>query len=150
MGGASTAADRVKIMVHHLLLVALPPASSSSSSFSLQVPENHHRFPEHYSLAKQVLYSPRLLKRIRHAVAGRNAYIVPGEVGPEDLQLAVELGLPLLGPDPDAAAFFGSKSGNKRIFASAQVPVPIGAHDIYDERDFYAYFAKLIVDHLGE
>jgi hypothetical protein len=101
-------------------------------------------------LAKQILYSPRLLKRIKAAVAGRAAYLVPGEVGPEDLQLAVELGLPLLGADPDASAFFGSKSGSKRIFAAAQIPVPIGAHDIYDEQDFYAYFAKLIVDHLGK
>ena len=61
---------------------------------------------------------------------------------------AVELGLPLMSPDPDNAALFGSKSGNKRIFAMAEVPVPPGAHDVFEEEDFYTYFAKLIVDHL--
>lgn len=69
-------------------------------------------------------------------------------MGPEDLQLAVELNLPLLAPEPDVAALYSSKSGNKRIFAAADVPVAPGAHDIFEEEDFYRYFAKLIVDHL--
>ena len=68
----------------------------------------------------------------------------------------------------DPAVVLCSKSGSKRIFDAAevhpfhsrtlfnsgfcglQVPVPIGAHDIYDEDDFYTFLTKLIVQNLGQ
>jgi len=120
------------------------------SRVKILVPENAPRFPEHFSLAKQSLYSPKLLRKIREHVRGRPAVLVPGEVvGPEDLQLAVELHLPLYGAEPDTLALFGSKSGSKRVFAAADVPVAPGAHDIYDEADLLAYLSRLIVEHLS-
>jgi hypothetical protein len=119
------------------------------SRVKVLVPENASRFPEHLSLAKQALYSPKLLRKIREHVRGRPAVLVPGDIGPEDLQLAVELGLPLLGAEPDAIALFGSKSGSKRVFAAAEVAVAPGAHDIYDEQDLLAYLSRLIVEHLS-
>jgi hypothetical protein len=55
--------------------------------------------------AAMVLYSPSALKRIRAFVLGRPAYIVPGVVGDDDRKLAVELGIPLLGPSPEVGLF---------------------------------------------
>jgi hypothetical protein len=54
---------------------------------------------------------PAAMKRIRAFVLGRPAYIVPGTVGDEDRQLAVELGIPLLGPSPEMCRGLGAKSG---------------------------------------
>ena len=59
-------------------------------------PENFNRLSPHLSLSAMLLYSPAAMKRIRAFVLGRPAYIVPGTVGDEDRQLAVELGIPLL------------------------------------------------------
>ena len=46
--------------------------------------------------------------------------MVPGEVGAEDMDLALALNLPLLSAEPEIAQTYGCKSGNKRIFAAAQ------------------------------
>lgn len=134
--------------VQSYYLKLLEVGGASTSRVKVLVPENASRFPEHFSLAKQALYSPKLLRKIREHLRGRPACIVPGEVGVEDLQLAVELGLPLWAPEPEVSGLFGSKSGSKRIFAAAEVHVAPGAHDIYDEVDLYSYLAKLMVDHL--
>lgn len=133
---------------YYLKLLEVGGVAAVHSRVKVMVPENAPRFPEHFSLAKLALYSPRLLRKIREHVRGRPAMLVPGDVGPEDLLLAVELGLPLLGAEPDTLSLFGSKSGSKRIFAAAEVAVAPGAHDIYDEADLLAYLSKLMVEHL--
>ena len=73
---------------------------------------------------------------------------MPGVVGPEDVRLAAALGVPLLGPEPDAAALYTSKSGAKQVFEDANVSSPVGAWDIYEEEELYANMAKLIADNL--
>lgn len=133
---------------YYLKLLEVGGIENAEDRLKIFTPENATKFPEHFSLAKLSFYSTRLLKKIKDQIRGRPAYIVPCEVGPEDLQLAVKLDLPMLAPEPDVASMFGSKSGSKRIFAAAEVPMPIGAHGIFDESDFYLYFAKLIVDQL--
>jgi len=116
--------------------------------YKVVVPENYHRFPPHFSLTLLLLYSPRALRRIANFCRGKPAYIVPNVVGPEELRLAMALGIPLLAPEPRVAAVFGSKSGAKRIFHAAQVNVAPGAHDLYDEEDLLGALAQLISVHL--
>lgn len=136
------------IVQYYTKLLEVGGIPNCSSRFKFLVPDYHSRLPEHFSLSKVALYSPKLLHKIKSLIRGRPAYLVPGEVGPEDLQLAVELGLPLLSPEPEKASHFGSKSGNKRIFALAEVGVPPGVHDIFEQDDLYAFFSKLLVNHL--
>ena len=116
--------------------------------YKVVVPENYHRFPSQFSLTSLLLYSPRALRRIANYCRGKPAYIVPNVVGPEELRLSMALGIPLLAPEPRVAALFGSKSGAKRIFHAAQVNVPPGAHDLYDEPDLLGALAQLIAMHL--
>ena len=82
-------------------------------------------------LSTVLWHSPRTLKRIRNLIQGRRAYIVGGVPHPDDLLVAEELGVPVLGPEPAVAQLYGTKSGGRRVFTAAGVPVPPGQRDIY-------------------
>ena len=84
--------------------------------FTIVYPENYDRFPAHFSLATTVLYSPKCIKRIRHLAHGKYSYVVPGVVGPDEVRLAVELGMPMLTADVELSMAYASKSGAKRVF----------------------------------
>jgi hypothetical protein len=119
-----------------------------STRFRVIVPENKERFPRHFSLSSLLLYSPVALARVRRFLKGKDAYIVPGSVGPEDKLLALLLHVPLMGPPPDASALYSTKSGAKRLFSAADVNIPVGAHDIYDVDELVATLVKLICTNL--
>ena len=56
-------------------------------------PEYAGAFAQHnLSLSTELLYSPKALQRIKYLVAGREAYIVPGVVGRDDIAVADALG----------------------------------------------------------
>ena len=111
-------------------------------------PENYNRFPDHFSLAQKLYYSPKTMKRIIQHIRNREAYIIPNHVGPEDLLLAIHLNLPLLAPEPEITAMFGTKSGGKKIFTTASVNVLPSEIEIFEETDLYLQLANLIVKHL--
>lgn len=72
-------------------LLAVGGVDDVSHRFKVVVPENLSRFPDTISLTSAVLYSPRCLRRIKHFARGKEAYIVPGVVGPEDKRLSMLL-----------------------------------------------------------
>lgn len=81
-------------------------------------------------LTRKLLDRPLTLERIRGLIPDRDwAYIVPFAVGPEERELAVRLGIPIYGTDPDLA-WMGTKSGSRRLFAEAGVPHPQGEEDV--------------------
>lgn len=115
--------------------------------FRVVVPENVGRFPPQYlSLSTLLLLSPRALTRIRHLVhgSGRPGYLEAGIVGPEDRQLALELELPLLGPEPEHSSVEGTHSGARALFALAGARVPPGVHDVYTETQVLRTLSRVV------
>ena len=84
-------------------------------------PENFNKLPGHTSLTNCLLCSPKAMRRIEMFMQGRPAYIVPGTVGVEEMDLAVALGVPLLGGHPEVAQRLALKSYAKEVFRKADI-----------------------------
>jgi hypothetical protein len=90
----------------------------------------HDGSPE--PLAAKVLARPRMLARLREALGDpASAHMTCFNVTGIERTLALELGLPIYGCDPDLLPL-GSKSGGRRLLRDAGVPVPDGAEDLAD------------------
>ena len=96
-----------------------------SKRLTLITPENLGKFGgQNLSLSTVLLHSPKAMQRIRNLTRGKNAYIIPGVVSQDDLAVADQLGLPLLGTDPNTVQLYSSrKAGAIKLFTAAQVGV---------------------------
>ncbi|NXP86461.1 IQCH protein, partial [Passerina amoena] len=117
--------------------------------FKILTPEAINSFPEHHMCLATVLkYSPRTLQRLQVLLQGRDAYMVGGVPHLDDLAVADQLQVPLLGSEPAVAQLYSTKSGSKRIFASAGVPTPPGEWDIRSREQLLRALGHLVLDNL--
>ncbi|XP_028286912.1 IQ motif-containing protein H isoform X2 [Parambassis ranga] len=124
--------------------------SSCMRRFIILIPEAVEYFPTHnLCLSTLLKYSPRTLKRIRNLIQGKQAYIVGGVAHVDDLAVADELGVPILGSEPAIAQLYGTKSGGRRIFVGAEVDVPPGSGDIYSLNQFHETLAELMTQNIS-
>jgi hypothetical protein len=94
-------------------------------------------------LTAKISARPDLLDRIRAAVDDpADAVLIAFNGSPLERTLALRLGIPLYAPDPDLAAL-GSKTGSRRLFAEAGVPVAEGIDSLRDVADVVAALAEL-------
>ncbi|KAK0133992.1 IQ motif-containing protein H [Merluccius polli] len=122
---------------------------SNNKRFTIITPEAVEYFPTHSMCLSTLLkYSPRALRRIRNLVQGRRAYIVGGVAHVDDLAVADELEVAILGPEPAVAQLYGTKSGGRRIFTRAEVAVPPGLGDIYCLHQLHEALARLMVHNM--
>src|ERR687897_1330173 len=93
-------------------------------------------------LTKKLLARPGAIERIRALVAQPElAFLLPFATSPEDVELAVRLGIPLYGADP-ALEWLGTKTGSRRVFAEEGVPHARG-FDVGSERDVMSALHEL-------
>ena len=134
-----------EILHYYYKILSLGGVQDAEKRLRVVTPENYLKFPEHFSLSTHLLYSPRAMRKIRTLIRGKDAYVVPSLVGVDDIKLCVALNVPLMGSLPDIANTYSTKSGAKRIFASAEVNTPPAAFDLFSEMEVYARLAALIV-----
>jgi hypothetical protein len=87
------------------------------------------------SLTEKILERPRLIERIREGIQDRSrAYLTVFNSTPHERKLAVLLGIPLNGVDPDLY-HLGTKSGSRKVFRQAGVPLPEGFEDLHSQEE---------------
>ncbi|XP_029378322.1 IQ motif-containing protein H [Echeneis naucrates] len=119
--------------------------SSCVRRFVILIPEAVDYFSNYNMCLSTLLkYSPRTLKRIRNLICGKTAYIVGGVAHVDDLAVADELGVPILGPEPTTAQIYSTKSGGRRIFTGAEIDVPPGQGDINSLNQLHEILAELM------
>lgn len=87
------------------------------------------------ALTQKLLSRPRLIERIKRAIpAGNVAHIACFNTTALERSLAVQLEMPIYGCDP-SSIYLGTKSGSRRVFMKAGVPIPPGAENLtcYDD-----------------
>jgi hypothetical protein len=95
------------------------------------------------SLTRKILDRPRFLARLRDSIEDPAlAHLSCFNVTPDELTLAVRLGIPLYGCDP-ALTELGGKSGSRQAFREAGVALPEGREDLRDVADLMEALAGL-------
>lgn len=93
-------------------------------------------------LTEKILERPRLVQRIRDAIDPARAHMTVFTVSDRERSLAVRLGIPLYGVDPDLLNL-GTKSGSRKVFREAGIPMPPGTEDLSSEKDVAGAIADL-------
>jgi PGM1 C-terminal domain len=119
------------VLDYYLHLLAGVPASHARARLTMLCA--HDSSPR--SLTEKVLERPRLIERIRHAIDDQSrAFLTVFNSTGFERKLAVLLGIPLNGLDPDLH-YLGTKSGNRKIFKEAGASFPPGFEDLQSEDD---------------
>jgi hypothetical protein len=98
-------------------------------------------------LTRKLLQRPALLGRVRELLGDpAAAHMTCFTATPLERTLAVRLGIPLYGCDPELA-HLGTKSGSRRVLRQAGVPVPPGSEDLRDLNDVVDALCELKQQH---
>ncbi len=127
------------VLDYYLQFLAGVPASHARSRLTLLCAWDGSA----RSLTQKILERPRLLQRIREAIPDRGrAYLTVFNATPLERRLAVLLGIPLNGLDPELAGL-GTKSGSRKVFREAGLAQPVGHEDLKTEVDLVRALQEL-------
>ncbi|MEP6846778.1 MAG: carboxylate-amine ligase, partial [Panacibacter sp.] len=95
------------------------------------------------SLSQKILERPRLIERIRQLITDPSStHLTCFNITGLEKTLAVHLGIPLFGTDPDKF-YEGSKSGGRKTFRESGVNLPDGFEDLASRADVVKALAAL-------
>ncbi len=95
------------------------------------------------ALTKKILERPRLINRIKQKITdARHSHLVCFNVSELERTLAVQLGIPIFGCDPELLPL-GSKTGSRNLFRACNVNMPKGFEDLYTEDEVADALYKL-------
>ncbi len=94
-------------------------------------------------LTQKILDRPRLIEQLRkHIPDAASAHLTCYNITGLEKTLAVQLGIPLFGTDPDKF-YEGSKSGSRKTFRASGVDLPDGVEDLHTTADISKALADL-------
>jgi len=99
-------------------------------------------------LSEKLLQRPRVIERIRDLIRPECGLMTCFTVSERERSLAVALGVPLYGVDPDLA-WLGTKTGSRWAFRESGVPLLPGAEDLNTEADLVEAIDRLWTDNEG-
>jgi hypothetical protein len=119
-------AEPAAAVVEHYLSL-LPPSlrPGARDRFRIVVVDDATARP----VAAKLLDRPDLIDRIRSWIGADPGFIEPWNVTEPERELALRLGLPLMGTAPELWPI-GFKSAGRRLFRDAGIPVPPGYEDL--------------------
>ncbi|MEZ5898082.1 MAG: peptide ligase PGM1-related protein [Hyphomicrobiaceae bacterium] len=95
------------------------------------------------ALSRKILDRPRLIERIKAAIPDTgSAHMTCFTVTELERELALRLDLPVYGCDPELL-YWGTKSGSRRIFREAGIPMAPGFEDLSTPDDVARALAEL-------
>ncbi len=95
------------------------------------------------SLTEKILKRKRLIQRIKQSIKpGQIAHIACFNTTRFERTLSVMLGVPIYGCDP-SLIHLGTKSGSRRLFLKAGIPMPPGAENLHSYEDIVHAVAAL-------
>jgi hypothetical protein len=133
------------ILEYYFQFLAGIPASHARSRLTLLCA--HDASPR--SLTEKILERPRLLERLRAGIVDASrAYLTVFNSTPLERKLAVLLGIPLNGVDP-SLIHLGTKSGSRKVFREAGIPVPAGTEDLRSVHEVESALVELAEERPG-
>jgi hypothetical protein len=94
-------------------------------------------------LTQKILERPRLVEVIKQSISNlESAHLTCFNITPLEKTLAVQLGIPLFGTDPDKF-YEGSKSGGRKTFRESGVSLPDGYEDLRTKNEVVKALAEL-------
>jgi hypothetical protein len=97
-------------------------------------------------LTEKILERPRLIQRVRERIDSERGHMSVFTVSERERQLAVALGIPLYGVNPELLPL-GTKSGSRKVFREARIPMPPGVEDLRGGREVAGAIASLWEQH---
>ena len=97
-------------------------------------------------LSRKLLQRPRVIDRIRQSIRPECGLMTCFTVSELERSLAVALGIPLYGVDPDLR-WLGTKSGSRWAFRKAGIPMLPGVEDLKTEADVVDAIESLWSEH---
>jgi hypothetical protein len=94
-------------------------------------------------LTEKILERPRMMEAIRQYITDpASTHLTCYNITPLEKTMAVQLGIPLFGTDPDKF-YEGSKSGGRKTFRESGVLLPDGFEDLQTKEDIIRALAAL-------